>query len=116
MLVDRANPAARQCSATTIDWTADMPQYMTIHRAPGLLRETWVETSGAVYAGKHARFVQAHVNLATGFIFTIYEADNQDELIEQFEELGLPYEEINEIQFSQSFEEMKQMLEKMGRI
>jgi hypothetical protein len=94
----------------------DMPQYMTIHRAPGLLRETWVETAGAVYVGKHAHFVQAHVNLGTGFIFTIYEADNEAALIEQFEELGLPYDEITEIQFSQSFAEMKQMLEQMGKI
>jgi hypothetical protein len=93
-----------------------MPQYMTIHRAPGLLRESWVESSPAVYAGKHATFVQAHVNLATGFIFTIYEAADQDALIEQFESIGFPFDEIHEVQFSQSFAEMKQMLEQMGKI
>ena len=93
-----------------------MPQFMSVHRAPGLLRENWVETSPAVYAGKLARFVQAHVNLGTGFIFTIYEADTKDLVIEQFEELGLPYEEIHEIQFSQSFAELEGMLRQMGKI
>ena len=93
-----------------------MPQYMTVHRAPGLLRDQWVESSVEVQAGRHAAFKQAYVNLGSGFIFTIYEADNQEKLIEQFEELGFPYEEIHEIQFSQSFDEMVGMLEQMGRI
>lgn len=93
-----------------------MPQYMTIHRAPGLLQEQWVENSGAVYAGTHARFEQAYVNLGSGFVFTIYEAASEADLIEQFEEIGFPYDEIHEIQFSQSFEEMEQMLRKLGRI
>lgn len=93
-----------------------MPQYMTVHRAPGFLSEQWVEAAPAVYAGQHARFKQAHVNLAAGFIFTIYEADSREKLIEQFEELGFAYEEINEIQFSQSWDEMVAMLEEMGRI
>lgn len=93
-----------------------MPQYMTIHRAPGLLQEQWQENAVGVYAGEHATFKQAHVNLSSGFVFTIYEADDRDKLIEQFEELGLPFDEIHEIQLSQSFDEMKQMLEELGRI
>ena len=93
-----------------------MPQYMTVHRAPGLLRESWVESSPAVYASKTARFVQAHVNLATGFIFTVYEADSEAKLIECFETIGFPYDEIHEIQFSQSFAEMEQMLKSLGKI
>lgn len=93
-----------------------MPQYMTVHRAPGLLRESWVESSPAVYSSTTARFVQAHVNLASGFIFTIYEADNEAKLIETFESIGFPYDEIHEIQFSQSFAEMEQMLRQMGKI
>lgn len=93
-----------------------MPRYMTIHRAPGLLQEQWVENAVEVYSGQHARFVQAYVNLGTGFIFTIYEAPTREALIEQFEELGLVYDEIHEIQFSQSFDEMEQMLRGLGRI
>jgi hypothetical protein len=93
-----------------------MPQYMTIHRAPGLLQEQWVENSDAVHAGRHAKFEQAHVNLASGFVFTIYSADTREKLIEQFEEIGLPFDEIHEIQFSQSYAEMVAMLEQMGRL
>lgn len=93
-----------------------MPQYMTVHRAPGMLKEQWVENAEGVYAGEHARFVQAYVNLGTGFIFTIYEADNREKLEEQFEELGLPFDEIHEIQFSQSHAEMVQMLQHMGKL
>ena len=93
-----------------------MPQYMTVHRAPGMLQETWVESSVHVHAGQLARFKQAYVNLGSGFIFTIYEADSREKLIEQFEELGFTFEEIHEIQFSQSFEEMTEMLKQMGRL
>lgn len=93
-----------------------MPQFMTVHRAPGLLQEQWTETSVGVYAGEHAAFKQAYVNLASGFIFTIYEADSRDKLVDQFEELGLPFDEIHEIQFSQSFDEMVAMLKQMDRI
>ena len=93
-----------------------MPQFMTIHRAPGLPQEAWAESSVGVYKSQLAKFVQAHVNFATGFIFTIFEADNQERLIEAFEEFGFPYEEINEVHFSQSFAEMVGMLKEMGRI
>ena len=89
---------------------------MSIHRAPGLLQEQWAENAADIYEAKQARFQQAYVNLAAGFIFTIYEADNKEALVEQFEELGLPFEEMHEVQFSQSFEQMKQMLEQMGRV
>ncbi|WP_269744716.1 nickel-binding protein [Plesiocystis pacifica] len=89
---------------------------MTVHRAPGLLREQWVENASGVYAGEHARFVQAYVNLGSGFILTIYEAETAEALEEQFEELGLPFEEMHEVQFSQSFAEMEGMLKQMGKI
>lgn len=89
---------------------------MTVHRAPGMLKEAWVESASEVYKGQHAHFKQAYVNLGTGFIFTIYEAESREKLIEQFEELGFPYDEINEIQFSQSFDEMAEMLKQLGRL
>lgn len=93
-----------------------MPMYMTVHRAPGFLKQQWVENASEVYRGEFARFKQAHVNLSSGFIFTIYEADDRGKLVEQFETIGVPFEEIHEIEFSQSFDEMKQMLEQMGEL
>ena len=93
-----------------------MAQFITVHRAPGLLQEEWVENAVHVYRAELASFKHAYVNLGSGFIVTIYESESQDTLIEQFERLGLPYDEIHEIQFSQSFEEMEGMLKQMGKI
>ena len=93
-----------------------MPQFITIHRAPGLLREEWAENAVHVHKAELADFRQAYVNLGSGFIVTIYEAESHDTLVEQFERLGLPYDEIHEIQFSQSREEMEDMLRQMGKI
>lgn len=89
---------------------------MIVSHAPGLLPEQWDESAAGVYAGKHARYVQAHVNLSSGFVFAIYEAASQDLVVEQLEELGMPFDEIHEIQFSQTFDEMKQRLAQQGRI
>jgi hypothetical protein len=93
-----------------------MQKFMSVHRAPGLLPENWDDTSSGVYAAKAIRFVQAHVNLASGFIFTIWEAPNKDALVEQFEEWGFPFDEIHEVQFSQSYPEMEARLKQLGRL
>jgi hypothetical protein len=93
-----------------------MQKYMSLHRAPGLLPENWDDTSSGVYAAKTIRFVQSYVNLAVGFIFTIWEAPSKDALIEQLEEWGMPYEEIHDVQFSQSHAEMEARLKQLGRI
>jgi hypothetical protein len=88
---------------------------MTIHRAPGLLKEQWVENAAAIHAARSVRYKQAYANLAVGLILSIYEADSRDVLVEHFEEMGFPFDEIQEIQLSQSFDEMEQMLLHMGR-
>jgi hypothetical protein len=93
-----------------------MQKYMSLHRAPGLLPENWDDNASGVHGAKNIRFVQSYVNLGVGFIFSIWEAPNPDALIEQFEEWGMPFEEIHEVQFSQSFAELEQMLQKMGRL
>jgi hypothetical protein len=92
-----------------------MPQYMTVHRAPGLLQEHWEENCVGVNASKRMTMKQAYVNLSSGFIVTIYEAASREDLVEEFEELGLPFEEIQEIQYSQSHAEMVEMLQRTGR-
>ena len=93
-----------------------MPQYMSTHRAPGLLPQNWDESSVALYASRDVRFVQAYVNLGSGFIVTIYEAPSSDAMVEAFEEWGFPYEEMHEVQFSQSFAQMEQRLKDLGKI
>lgn len=93
-----------------------MPRYMTVHRAPGLLREQWAENAQGVHKSKHARFVQAYANLSTGFIFTVHDAQDREKLEEHFEELGFPFDEIHEIQLAQSHAEMVEMLKHMGKL
>lgn len=91
-------------------------RYMSLHRAPGLLPENWDDNSSDVYAAKAVRFVQAYVNLAVGFILTVWDAPSKDALIEQFEEWGFPFEEIHDVQFSQSRAEMEERLKELGRL
>jgi hypothetical protein len=93
-----------------------MPQFMSLHRAPGLLPENWDDNSVGVYASKRVKIVQAYVNLGVGFIFSVWETDSQDTLIEQLEEWGLPYDEIHEVQFSQNYDQMVARLQQLGRI
>ena len=93
-----------------------MPQYITIHRAPGLKREEVVGNAINVFNGQLAKYLHMYVNLADGFIVSVYEADSRDRLEEQFEILGFPHEEIHEVQFAQSRGEMEQMLKSMGKL
>lgn len=93
-----------------------MKKYMSLHRAPGLLPENWDDSSSGVYAAKRIRFVQSFVNLQVGFIFSIWEAPDPDALIEQFEEWGMPFDEIHEVQFSQTHAEMEARLKQLGRL
>ena len=89
-----------------------MPRYITIHRAPGLIEEEMRANAGPVFESKYARFLNNYVNLMDGFIATVYEADDQAALIREFERLGFPYEEIHEVQYASTREEMAR---RMGR-
>ena len=93
-----------------------MPQYITIHRAPGLKREEVAGNAINVYNGQLAKYLQMYVNLADGFIVSVYEADDRAKLEEQFEILGFPHDEIHEVQFAQSREQMAGMLKSMGKL
>ena len=91
-----------------------MPQFVTIHRAPGLTEEEFAGNAPNVFKAKKGVFQQSYVNLTAGFIVTICDAESQDALEENFEELGFPFDEIHEIQFAQSRAELEGMLKAMG--
>lgn len=93
-----------------------MPQYISIHRAPGLKQEEFVDNAIHVYNGEMAKFLRSYVNLGEGFIVSICEAENTDQLEEQFEQWGFPFDEIHEVQFEQTRDGMEQMLKQMGKI
>ena len=77
-----------------------MPTFMTVHRAPGLSAEEFAANGVEVLEEKYAKVGHVYANLQSGFIVTIYDAESRDELVREFERLGFPYEEIQEVQFS----------------
>jgi hypothetical protein len=79
-----------------------MPQFITIHRAPGLKPDEVEQNVPQVLAAKTAVFKQIYVNLGAGFLVSVFEADNKDKLEEQMEILGFPIDETYEINFAAS--------------
>jgi hypothetical protein len=75
-----------------------MTQFVTIHRAPGLSREELQGNAGPVLEGVHAQFEQMWVDMFSGFIVTVFEAENQAALENEFERLGFPWDEVHAVQ------------------
>jgi hypothetical protein len=75
-----------------------MTQYVTIHRAPGLSRDELQSNAAPVLEGVNARFEQMWVDMFSGFIVTVYEADDQAALESEFERLGFPWDEVHAVQ------------------
>jgi len=92
-----------------------MPQFITVHRAPGLKREEMAANGPAVLKANIATFRQLYVNLADGFIVSIFEADSRAKVEEQLEVLGFPIDEMHEIQFAQSRAELEQMVQQFAK-
>jgi hypothetical protein len=88
-----------------------MPRYLVIHHAPGVSQEDFQRNIPEVLAGKHARPLQTYVNLSHGTIVNIYEADSAEAVGRELERVGFPYDEIQEIQFAASSDELRKMIE-----
>ena len=54
-----------------------MPQYITIHRTPGLKGDELVQNAPHVLGAKIAVFKQIYANVASGFIVSVFEADSK---------------------------------------
>jgi hypothetical protein len=92
-----------------------MPQFITIHRAPGLKRDELAQNAPNVLNAKIATFRQIYANIASGFIVSIFEADTKEQAEEQMEVLGFPVDEMHEVHFASSRSEMEQMLKQHGQ-
>lgn len=86
-----------------------MPRYLAIHHSPGVSQEDFQRSIPEVLRGKYATFVQTFVNLARGTIVNIYEAESEASLAREFERIGFPFDEIQEIQFGATADELRQM-------
>jgi Protein of unknown function (DUF4242) len=87
-----------------------MPRYLVIHHAPGVSQEDFQRNIPEVLRSKHATFVQSYVNLAAGTIVNIYEGESAEAVGRELERVGFPYDEIQEIQFAASADDLRKMV------
>jgi hypothetical protein len=77
-----------------------MATFLTTHLSPGLSADEIANNAPDVAESKYATFRNLYVNMYTGFLVSIYDADDQAALEREFERVGFPFEEIHEIQFA----------------
>lgn len=87
-----------------------MPRYLVIHHAPGVSQEDFQRNIPEVVRGKHATFVQTYVNLSSGTIVNIYDGESPEAVGRELERIGFPYEEIQEVQFGASIDDLRKMI------
>jgi hypothetical protein len=92
-----------------------MPQFITIHRAPGLKGDELVQNAPHVLGAKIATFTQIYANIGSGFLVSVFEADSKEKLEEQMEVLGFPIEETHEVHFAASRGELEQMIKQHSK-
>jgi hypothetical protein len=92
-----------------------MPQYITIHRAPGLKGDELAQNAPHVLGAKIATFKQIYANVASGLLISVFEADSKEKLEEQMEVLGFPIDEMHEIHFAASRAELEQMVKQHSK-
>ncbi len=86
-----------------------MPRYLVIHHAPGVSQADFQGNVPEVIRSKHATFVHTYVNLTAGTIVNIYDGDSVEAVGRELERIGFPYDEIQEIQFSASMDDLRKM-------
>ena len=86
-----------------------MPRFLAIHHAPGVNQEDFQRNMPEVLKGTHAQPVHTYVNLSAGTIVNIYDGASAEAVGRELERLGFPYDEIQEVQFSASADELRKM-------
>lgn len=87
-----------------------MPRYIVIHHAPGVTPEAFQHNVPAVLEGKFATFVQSYANMVDGVIINLYDGDNEHAVGRELERIGFPFDEIKELQFTASAEDLRKMV------
>lgn len=88
-----------------------MPTFLTTHQSPGLSADEIAGNAPDVAESKYANFQNLYVDMYSGFLVTIYEADSREDLEREFERVGFPFDEIREIQFALDAAGLKAMIE-----
>ena len=87
-----------------------MSLFVGLHQAPGLSPEEIAGYGPEVAKGVHATFKQLLVNTTDGFIVTLYEAGSRDDVEQEFERVGFPFDSITEIDFTLDAAGLAQMI------
>ena len=87
-----------------------MPRFLVIHHAPGVTPEDFQKSVPAILQNKYAHFVHSYANLASGTIVNIYDGDTSEAVGRELERIGFPYDEIQEVQFNASADDLKRMV------
>ena len=66
-------------------------------------------TAAELVSGKYAQHVVTYANLTDGTIVNLFDADAEGALVQEFERLGLPYEEIHECQITATTDDLRAM-------
>ncbi|MEB3980086.1 hypothetical protein OQ968_02285 [Mycobacterium sp. 663a-19] len=77
-----------------------MPLYLTTHLSPGLSADEIANNAPDVAESKYATFQNLYVDMYSGFLVSVYQAEKREDLEREFERVGFPFEEIHEIQFA----------------
>lgn len=77
-----------------------MATFLTTHQAPGLSAEEIAANAPAVAEGVHATFRTLYVNMFSGFLVSIYDAEDKAALEREFERIGFPFDDIHEINYT----------------
>jgi hypothetical protein len=87
-----------------------MPRFLAIHHAPGVTPEDFQASVPAVLEGKFATFVQCYANMVDGVIVNLYDGDDAAAVARELERIGFPFDEIKELQFAASADDLKRMM------
>lgn len=77
-----------------------MTVFISIHQAPALAPEEVASYVPEIKLNTYAEFQQCFINLEKGFIVTVYEAESEDAVRQEFDRIGWPVDTVTEVHFS----------------
>ena len=86
-----------------------MATFLATHQAPPLDGTAISGSAAEIAESVHATFKTMYVNLKSGFLVSVYEADDADAVEREFERLGYPFEQIHEIELTLDAASIKAM-------
>ncbi|WP_063043412.1 nickel-binding protein [Nocardia pseudovaccinii] len=85
-----------------------MSLFLSIHQAPGISEEEVAAYGPEVAKGVHATFRQLFANGDSGYIVTLYEADSEAAVRDEFERVGFPVDTVTEIDIEFGADQLNQ--------